>query len=107
MEPFWGLQAGTACGRHRLLWALQKKPVSEVQSTALQPHTPGFSVTPNPSMHAGAWLQVLEVALHAMPVLEVHRVGPQTQVGEEVCGLEPSWGSQARAVCGAHRQDQP
>ena len=42
---------------------------------------------------------------HTMPVLEEHSFPvPQTQVGEEPCGLEPSWGSQAGAVA-VHRQD--
>ena len=42
-----------------------------------------------------------------MPVLEEHSFPvPQTQVGEEPCGLEPSWGSQAGAMDGAHRQDR-
>ena len=45
---------------------------------------------------------------HTMPVLEEHSLPvPQTQVGEEPCGLEPSWGSQAGAVDGAHRQELP
>mgnify|MGYP007134775970 CR=1 FL=1 len=48
-------------------------------------------------------------ATQYMPVLEEHSfpVVPQTQVGEELCGSEPSAGSQAGAVDGAHRQDQP
>ena len=54
----------------RLIAALQKKPVAAVQSTALQPHTPEFFVMPDSSEHAAAWLQVLEVALHTMPVPE-------------------------------------
>ena len=57
----------------------------------------------------GDWLQVVVLPTsHTMPVLEEHRIPePQTQVGEELCGLEPSWGSQAGAVDGAHRQDRP
>ena len=36
---------------------------------------------------------------HTMPVSEEHSFPvPQTQVGGEPCGLEPSWGSQAGAV---------
>ena len=49
----------------------------------------------------GVWLQVVVLlpASHTMPVLEEHSFPvPQTQVGEEPCGLEPSWGSQAQAV---------
>ena len=55
----------------------------------------------------GVWLQVVVLPTHTMPVLEEHSFPvPQTQVGEEPCGLEPSWGSQAGAVA-VHRQDQP
>ena len=51
---------------------------------------------------------VLPAVSHTMPVKEEHSFPvPQTQVGEEPCGLEPSWGSQAGAVDGAHRQDRP
>ena len=53
----------------------------------------------------GVWLQVVVLPTHTMPVLEEHSFPvPQTQVGEEPCGLEPSWGSQAEAVM-VHRQD--
>lgn len=63
-----------------------------------QPHTSGFKVVPDTSAHAGAWLQVLVAASHIMPVLESHAAVPQTQMMEELCGAEPSWWSQARAV---------
>ena len=44
---------------------------------------------------------------HTMPVLEEHSFPvPQTQVGEEPCGLDPSWGSQAGAMT-VHRQERP
>ena len=70
-----------------------------------QPHDTVFAVAPETSLHACAWLQVLVMALHTMPVSEEHSLPvPQTQVGEEVCGLEPSRGSQAAAV-DAHRQE--
>ena len=68
-------------------------------------------VAPDVSAHGvGVWLQVvvLPAVSHTMPVKEEHSFPvPQTQVGEEPCGLEPSWGSQAGAVDGAHRQDMP
>ena len=56
----------------------------------------------------GVWLQVVVLPTsQTMPVLEEHSFPvPQTQVGEEPCGLEPSWGSQAGAVA-VHRQDLP
>lgn len=45
------------------------------------------------------WLQVEVAAWHLIPVSEVHSLSnPQTQVGEEVCGSEPSRGLQAGAV---------
>ena len=55
----------------------------------------------------GVWLQVVVLpASHTMPVSEEHSFPvPQTQVGEEVCGLEPSWGSQARDMV-VHRQER-
>ena len=97
-----------------LLWALQKKPVPEVQSTP--PHlqttwAPGCGcVAPDVSAQGvRVWLHVvvLLLASHTMPVLEEHSFPvPQTQVGEEPCELEPSWGSQAGAVA-VHRQWRP
>ena len=97
---------GTAYERHRLLWALQKNPVSDVQSTFPHLQTPPFSVTPDVSAQdVVVWLQVVVLATHTMPVSEEHSLPvPQTQVGEEVCGLDPSWGLQAAAV-DAHRQE--
>ena len=103
---------GTACGRHRLLWALQKNPVPEVQSTPPHLQTTRAAagcgcVAPDVSAQGvGVWLQVVVLpASHTMPVLEEHSFPvPQTQVGEEPCGLEPSWGSQAGAVA-VHRQE--
>ena len=92
---------GTAYGRHRLLAALQKNPVPDVQSTPPHRHTPFvFSVAPEPcAQGVCTWLQVLVAATHIMPVSEVQAPAPpQTQVAEEVCGAEPSGWSQARAV---------
>ena len=105
-NPSTRAHVGTAYERHRLLWALQKNPVSEVQSTFPHLQTPPFCVTPDVSAHGvGVWLQVVVLATHTMPVSEEHSLPvPQTQVGEEVCGLEPSCGSQAAAV-NAHRQE--
>ena len=55
----------------------------------------------------GVWLQVLVLPAHTIPVSEEHSIPvPQTQRGEEACGLEPSWGSQAGAVNGAHRHEE-
>ena len=111
MEPFWGLQAGTACGRHRLLWALQKNPVPEVQS--MLPHlqttwAPGCGcVAPDVSAQGvGVWLQVVVLPTHTMPVLEEHSFPvPQKHLGDDPCGLEPSCGLQAGAVA-VHRQER-
>ena len=57
----------------------------------------------------GVWLQVVVLpTLHTMPVMEEHsNPVPQIQVGEEPCGLEPSWGLQAGAVDNAHRHAYP
>jgi hypothetical protein len=63
-------------------------------------------VVPDVSAQVGFWLQVVVLPTHTMPVLEEHSFPvPQTQVGEEPCGVEPSAGSQAGAVDGAHRQE--
>jgi hypothetical protein len=70
----------------------------------------GFAPVPMRFGQAGAWLQVLELAAHIMPVSEEHSspfalAPPQTQEGEVVCGAEPSAGLQAGAVA-AHRQER-
>ena len=98
---------------HWLDAAWQKNPVPEVQSTPphLQTTRAAAScgcVAPDVSAQGvGVWLQVVVLPTHTMPVLEEHSfpVVPQTQVGEELCGSEPSAGSQAGAVDGAHRQE--
>ena len=91
-NPSTRAHVGTAYERHKLLWALQKNPVSEVQSMFPHLQTPPFCVAPDVSAHGvGVWLQVVVLATHTMPVSEEHSLPvPQTQVGEEVCGLEPS-----------------
>jgi len=111
-NPSTRAHVGTACGRHRLLWALQKNPVPEVQSTPPHLQTTRAAagcgcVAPDVSAQGvGVWLQVVVLPTHTMPVLEEHSFPvPQTQVGEELCGSEPSAGSQAGAVDGAHRQE--
>jgi hypothetical protein len=90
--------------------------VSEVQSTPPQLQTTRAAagcgcVAPDVSAQVGYWLQVVVLLLlspsQTMPVLEEHSFPvPQTQVGEEPCGLEPSAGLQAGAVA-VHRQESP
>ena len=92
----------------------QKNPVPEVQS--MPPHLQTTRaaagcgcVAPDVSAQGvGVWLQVVVLpASHTMPVSEEQSFPvPQTHVGEEACGLEPSWGSQAGAVA-VHRQERP
>ena len=97
---------------HWLVAAWQKNPVPEVQSTPPHLQTTRAAagcgcVAPDVSAQGvGVWLQVVVLPTHTMPVLEEHSFPvPQTQVGEEPCGVEPSAGSQAGAVDGAHRQE--
>ena len=65
--------------------------------------TPPFSVAPLPSVHAAAWLQVLEEDTQMSPVADVQAPeAPQTQgVGLAVA---PSPWAQAGPVKTAHRQ---
>ena len=77
---------------HWLIAAKQKKPEPDVQSMEPHLHTPEFSVSPDSSAQAGAWLQVLEAATQIIPVSELHSLAlaPQTHVAEEECRAEPS-----------------
>ena len=96
---------------HWLDAAWQKNPEPEVQSTPPHLQTTRAAagcgcVAPDVSAQVGFWLQVVvRPASQYMPVLEEHSFPvPQTQVGEEPCGSEPSAGSQAGAVA-VHRQE--
>lgn len=121
------IQSGSASSEHsdvpfELPTSWQNKPVPPitfgVQSIVLamptQLQVVGLAKVPLRLGQAGAWLHVLERAVHTMPDSEVHTgrftltpVPPQMQEGVVVWGAEPSAGLQACVMGEAHRQEWP